>query len=120
MMIRPSVKIGVKDLIPLLRLNEEMIKIFADDNVQTAQSILKQQFEDSETLGQQRLFLIFTSLGVIWAGVLSVSILGMAPFALVKLSQEQAVILEAITDGLIAVNKDGIITLINQSAKKHT
>ena len=111
--------INIKDLIPLLHLNDEMIKMFADDNVQTARFTLNKQFEDSESLGQQqRIFLIFISLSAILAGALSISILGMAPFALVKLSQEQAAILEAITDGLIAVNNKGIITLFNQSAKK--
>ncbi len=111
--------VNLKDLIPLLHLNEEMIKMFADDNVQTARLTLKKQFEDGEKLGeQQRLFLLIISLGAVLAGVLSISILGMAPLALIKLSREQASILEAITDGLIAVNKEGVITLINSSAKK--
>ena len=111
--------LNIKDLMPLMQLNAEMIELFVEDNVQEAKTGLEQQSRLTTILaGQQKMLLLLISTGAVLVGFFSLLILGSEPLMLSKLIQEQSATLEAIRDGLIGVNSKGEITVINQQAKK--
>lgn len=110
--------INIRDLIILMRLNIEMIEIFVTENVIEAQSELEAQFVLTNELEQrQKVLSLLVTIITISAGLLAIIVFGTKPLALARLNQEKAAILEAIRDGLVAVNRDAKVTLINQRAK---
>lgn len=110
--------INIRDLITLMRLNIEMIEIFVTENVTAAQSELEAQFVLTGELEQrQKVLSLMVTIITISAGLLAIVVFGTKPLALARLNQEKAAILEAIRDGLVAVNRDATVTLINQRAK---
>lgn len=109
---------NIRDLIILMRLNIEMIDIFVTENVAVAQSELEGQFVLTGELEQrQKVLSLLVTIITISAGVLAIIVFGTKPLALARLNQEKAAILEAIRDGLVAVNREAKVTLINQRAK---
>lgn len=110
--------INIRDLIILMRLNIEMIEIFVTENVEVAQSELEAQFVLTGELEQrQKVLSLLVTIITISTGVLAIIVFGTKPLALARLNQEKAAILEAIRDGLVAVNREAKVTLINQRAK---
>ena len=109
---------NIRDLIVLMRLNIEMIEIFVTENVEEAQSALEEQFVLTGELEQrQKVLSLLVTVFTISTGLLAIIVFGTKPLALASLNQEKAAILEAIRDGLVAVNRDAKVTLINQRAK---
>jgi len=109
---------NIRDLIILMRLNIEMIEMFVTDNVEEAQAELEEQFVLTDELEQrQKVLSLLVTIITISAGLLAIIVFGTKPLALARLNQEKAAILEAIRDGLVAVNRDARVTLINQQAK---
>ncbi len=109
---------NIRDLIILMRLNIEMIEIFVTENVKEAQSELEDQFVLTGELEQrQKVLSLLVTIITISAGLLAIIVFGTKPLALASLNQEKAAILEAIRDGIVAVNRDATVTLINQRAK---
>lgn len=109
---------NIRDLIVLMRLNIEMIELFVTDNVEEAQTELEAQFVLTGELEQrQKVLSLLVTIITISAGLLAIIVFGTKPLALSRLNQEKAAILEAIRDGLVAVNRDARVTLINQRAK---
>ncbi len=109
---------NIRDLIILMRLNIEMIEIFVTENVEVAQSELEAQFVLTSELEQrQKVLSLLVTIITISAGLLAIIVFGTKPLALARLNQEKAAILEAIRDGLVAVNREAKVTLINQRAK---
>lgn len=109
---------NIRDLITLMRLNIEMIEIFVTENVEASQAELEQQFGLTTELEQrQKVLSMLVTIITISAGLLAIIVFGTKPLALARLNQEKAAILEAIRDGLVAVNRDATVTLINQRAK---
>ena len=109
---------NIRDLIVLMRLNIEMIEIFVTENVEEAQSALEEQFVLTGELEQrQKVLSLLVTVFTISPGLLAIIVFGTKPLALASLNQEKAAILEAIRDGLVAVNRDAKVTLINQRAK---
>lgn len=110
--------LNIQDLMPLMRLNAEMIDLFIIDNVVTAEKELEAQFERTEELEQrQKIVSLLVTFITISAGLLAVIVFGTEALDLSRLNQEQSAILEAIRDGIVAVNRDAKVTLINQRAK---
>ena len=109
---------NIRDLIILMRLNIEMIEMFVTDNVEESQAELEEQFVLTDELEQrQKVLSLLVTVITISAGLLAIIVFGTKPLALASLNQEKAAILEAIRDGLVAVNRDAKVTLINQQAK---
>jgi len=109
---------NIRDLIILMRLNIEMIEIFVTENVREAQSELEDQFVLTGELEQrQKVLSLLVTIITISAGLLAIIVFGTKPLALASLNQEKAAILEAIRDGIVAVNRDATVTLVNQRAK---
>ncbi|MFH2130030.1 MAG: ATP-binding protein [bacterium] len=109
---------NIRDLISLMRLNIEMIELFVTENVSEAESELEAQFVLTGELEQrQKVLSLLVTIITISAGLLAIIVFGTKPLALARLNQEKAAILEAIRDGLVAVNRDAKVTLINQRAK---
>jgi sensor histidine kinase regulating citrate/malate metabolism len=109
---------NIDDLKPLMRLNAEMIELLVVDNVDTAQQELKRQFAITEGLEQrQKILSLLVTAITLSAGLLVVFVFGAEALDLSKLNLELAAILEAIRDGIVAVNREAKVTLINQRAK---
>lgn len=110
--------LNIQDLMPLLEMNAEMIEILVIDNVVTAQQELEKQFAITEMLEQrQKILNLFVTVITISAGILAIAVFGSEALDLSRLNLELAAILEAIRDGIVAVNRDAKVTLINQRAK---
>ncbi|MBU2513146.1 PAS domain-containing protein [bacterium] len=110
--------LNIQDLMPLLRMNAEMIEILVIDNVVTAQEELEKQFALTDILEQrQKLLSLFVAIITISAGILAIITFGTEALDLSKLNLELEAILEAIRDGIVAVNRDAKVTLVNQRAK---
>ena len=111
--------LNAMDLLPLMRLNAEMIELLVIENVTTAQHELEKQFALTDDLEQrQKILSLFVMIITISAGLLAVIVFGTEALDLSKLNLELAAILEAIRDGIVAVNREKKITLINQRAKE--
>ncbi|MCG8335011.1 MAG: ATP-binding protein [Proteobacteria bacterium] len=109
---------NIDDLTPLMQINAEMIELLVVDNVDTAQQELKRQFAITERLEQrQKILSLLVTAITISAGLLVVFVFGAEALDLSKLNLELAAILEAIRDGIVAVNREAKVTLINQRAK---
>jgi len=109
---------NIRDLISLMRLNIEMISIFVIENVISSEMELEKQFTLTNELEQkQKIISLLVTIVTISAGLLVIIGFGNKPLALSRLNQEKAAILESIRDGLVAVNRDADVTLINQRAK---
>ena len=110
--------LNIQDLMPLLQMNAEMIELLVIDNVVTAREELEKQFALTEKLEQrQKILNLFVTFITISAGILAIMAFGTEALDLSKLNMELAAILEAIRDGIVAVNRDARVTLINQRAK---
>lgn len=109
---------NIRDLISLMRLNIEMIGIFVTENVISSEMELEKQFKLTNQLEQkQKIMSLLVTIITISAGLLVIVGFGTKPLALARLNQEKAAILESIRDGLVAVNRNADVTLINQRAK---
>ena len=109
---------NIRDLISLIRLNIEMIEIFVVENVVSSELELKRQFALTDELEQrQKALSLAVTIITISAGLLVIMGFGTKPLALASLNREKAAILESIRDGLVAVNRDAKITLINRRAE---
>ncbi len=110
--------LNILDLLPLLQMNAEMIEILVIDNVVTAQKELEKQFAATEQIEQrQNILNILVTIFTISAGILAIVAFGTEALDLSKLNTELAAILEAIRDGIVAVNREAKVTVINQRAK---
>ena len=79
----------------------------------------------AEALGESRFFMIFSSyfglvLGIVGALFLAKNIkatlFGLEPFAIARLLEERNAMLQSVREGIVAIDKTGRITLVNDEA----
>lgn len=99
--------------------SSNLILDFVDSYLKNADFLLQSQKELSDKLIEQQnanlLFLIIIGVSIF---LLTIRIIGREPLELASAMQEQSAILEAISDGIVAVNRKGDITVINQRARE--
>lgn len=108
----------IRDHIRLLAQSAELIEIFLDDRIQVSESVQERQSLLFDKLINQRYTtMLILGLGTVLIAWIVIYTFGTEPLSLSKLLQEQDAILEAINDGIMAVDGKGNIKVINQSAR---
>ena len=109
----------IQNLIPLMKSKAGLINLLVNDNVIAVQKELEKQSQLSNLLSnRQKTSLILISFGAILIGIISLFLFGSEPLAMTKLIQEQAAILQAVSDGLIVVDRSANIKMINHKGKE--
>lgn len=109
----------IRDLIPLMKEKAGLINLLVNDNVIAVQKELEKQSRLSNSLSnRQKTSLILISFGAILIGIISLFLFGSEPLGMSKLIQEQAAILQAVSDGLIVVDRSANIKMINHKGKE--
>jgi two-component system CitB family sensor kinase len=107
---------SLRGIVPIYDLNGKILGIVA----------VGFSLQDIENITMNyRNKIIFISLGVIFVGIIGAlliargvkrSILGLEPKEITHLYQENKAVLESIKEGVVAVNLDGTISMVNQQA----